>query len=537
MAQRGGSLKYIVGIVVVVIVAVAGIWLYTSRPVAPPPTDVTTLIHAFTADPSSLDPAVVFDDSLVEMGPMYETLTRFTPEGEPLPHLAESWNSSTDAMTWTFRLKDGVKFHDGTELNASAVKFSFERVLAINKGGAYMLYGVDSMDVVDRLTIRFLMKYPSRLDLIIGGAYTTYIVSPTYVLAHATTDDSWAEEWMKDHECGTGPYKLVEWTHGQQVVCEKFADYWGGWAGKHVDTVIIRIVREATTHELQLKQGVIDSTWSIPAEKLSDFQNNPNFTVKISPTYHTYYWRINTQKPPTNDVRVRKAISYAFPYQVAVDQIFKGYAEQLQGPVAKGIWGHDDNLFMYQLDLDMARQLLTDAGYPNGGFTLTLYYYTGSESQRMMAELFRSNLAQLGITLDARAYPFSELEQLCNPFSVTPSEAPHMSAHDWWPSWAADPYDYLYGMFYRDQYFNWSFYNNTEFERIIDEANAVSVTNRTRSVELYRQAQLMLVEEAATIYLVQVKNTFVSRSWVYGYDYNPNYQAVVPYYSIYKELP
>ena len=530
------SKKYVVIVLALVAVAAVGVLYYATRPLPPPKTDVTTLIHAFNSDPSSLDPAVVFDDSIVEMGPLYETLVMFTPSGEPKPHLATSWEASADAKTWTFHLRTDVLFHDGTKMDAEAVKYSFERALAINKGGAYMLYVIDKMEVVDSDTIRFSLKYPARLDLIVGGQYTTYIMSPTYVKKYATADDPWAENWMKDHESGSGPYQLKGWVHGQQVTLVKFDKYWQGWQGKHLDTVIIRIVRESTTHELLLKQGEIDSTWSIAIEKLNDFLNKPDYTVKISPTYHTLYWRVNTQKTPTNDVRVRRAISYAFPYSDAVTQIYKGYASQLQGPLAKGMWGHDDKLFMYQYDLEKAKQLLTEAGYPNGGFTLTLYYYTGSESQRMMAELYKSSLAKLGITLDARAYPFDELSQLSNPFSVNASNAPHLSAHDWWPSWAADPYDYLYGMFYHDQYFNWAFYNNTEFEKIIDEANLLSVTDRAKAIELYKNAQKTVVDDASTLYLVEVQNIFVSRNWVKGYDFNPNYQSNVPYYLMYKDL-
>jgi peptide/nickel transport system substrate-binding protein len=136
--------------------------------------------------------------------------------------------------------------------------------------------------------------------------------------------------------------------------------------------------------------------------------------------------------------------------------------------------------------------------------------------------------------LNARAFPFDELYPLC----VSLDTAPHISAHDWWPSWAADPYDYLYGMFHSKAIgiFNWAFYENKEVDRLIEEANKISMINRDKSIELYKQVQRILVEEAVTIYVVQRKALSICRSWVHGFSYNPNYEAYYSYYDMYKEV-
>ena len=524
----------LIAIVLIVIIAISGgiYWWYQQQK---PPTETNTLIVAFASDPSSFDPAVVFDDSIIQMGMIYETLTRVTPKGEVLPWLASSWEVSEDGLEWIFHLREGVKFHDGTEFNASAVKFSFERVLAINKGGAYMLYCIDHMEVVDRYTIKIYLKYPARLDLIVGGVYTTYIVSPSYVKKHATQDDPWAEEWMTEHACGTGPYKLAEWVHGQYVLLEKFDNYWGGWEGKHVEKVIIKAVREATTVETLLKAGEIDvAFYEIPAEKIKEMQESGQFQVLIFPTYHTIYLRINTLKPPCNNVLDRKALCYAFPYDDVIETAYGGFAQRLYGPLPQGMWGSPapEELPTYEYNLTKAKELLAQAGYPNGGFTIDFYYYSGNEPMRRIAELYADSLSQIGITLNARAFPFDELFPLC----VNPDTAPHISAHDWWPSWAADPYDFLYGMFHSDAIgiFNWSFYNNSEVDQLMDEANEISVVNKTKAVELYKEAQTKILEDAVTIYVAQVQRVIILQKWVHGYEFNPNYEYRIDYYAIYK---
>jgi peptide/nickel transport system substrate-binding protein len=523
-------------LIIIAIAVVAGVAFYSASlpSPTPPPTDVTTYVFGFNSDPSSLDPAVVFDDSTIQMGRIYETLVRVSPDMKIEPCLATSWNVSSDGLTWIFNLRRNVKFHDGTPFNATAVKFSFERTLEINKGGAYILYCIDKMEVLDPYTIKFTLKYPVPFDYIMGSQYSAYIVSPSYVMANEQDGDL-GQAWLAEHTCGTGPYKLKDWVHGQYVILEKFDDYWGGWAGKHVDKVIIEVIREVSTAAIELEEGKIDTTWILPYETVEALRGNPKFVISESPSLHTFYWRINTIKPPTDNVKVRQALCYAFPYGDAINTAFLGhYAERLQGPLPKAMWGHDDELFMYDYNLTKARELFTEAGYPNGGFTIDLYYYSGSEPQRKMAELFKSSLAELGITLDARAFPFDQLYPIC----VNPETAPHLSAHDWWPTYT-DPYDFLYGCFASDSIggFNWSFWNSTEFDELIEQANALSVVDRPKAIELYKQAQLLTVEEATTIFLAQLEGISVSRSWVYGWTYNPNYLYVPDYYSIYKELP
>jgi len=523
-----------IAIVIIILVGALGAWWYYQSIPGAPSTDVDTLVFAVPSDPRSFDPAVVLDDSMRQMAPMYETLAHVTPEGKAEPRLATSWEVSADGMVWTFHLRQGVKFHDGTPFNSSAVKFNYDRILTINQAGAYMLYVINKTEIIDLYTIRFTLNWPTPFDYVVGAAYTLYMLSPTYVLAHETEGDL-GRAWMDDHTCGTGAYQLESWIHGQQVTLKKFDGYWGGWEGKHVSKIIIKVVRDPSTAEIALKKGELDCVYYdlVPYDKLAELKKDPNLKVEEDRSFNTLYFRLNCKKPPLDDVKVRKALSYAFPYDEARDSIYLGGVEQLQGPLPFGFWGHDDTLFKYTYDLEKAKQLLSDAGHANGGFTLTMYYYSGVDTVRRCVELFASSLSKLGITLDARAFPFDELFPLC----VNPDTAPHISVHNWDPSYA-DPFDYLYGMFHTDSIgiFNWPFYSNPNYDSLIVEGNGIAATDKDTAIEKYKQAQAILVEDAPTIFLFQLDYFRISRSWVHGWQFDPYYQYHIDYYHIYKEV-
>lgn len=190
------------------------------------------LVYGQVADIITIDPAVVMDDpSYPLINATHDTLVTLKEEGMDLvPALATSWEVSDDGTTYTFYLRKGVKFHDGTEFDAYAVKFSWDRILLLDQGpaGQYSSFAdLESTEVVDKYTFRIKLKhpYPAFLLTIVAPQYA--ITSPTYVKAHATSDDPYAMEWMARHECGTGPFKLVEWVEGQRVVLERFEDHWG----------------------------------------------------------------------------------------------------------------------------------------------------------------------------------------------------------------------------------------------------------------------------------------------------------------------
>jgi len=192
-------------------------------------------IYATFATPvTNWDPNIEFSNGIITFCNTYETLLKYDPlaEDKMIKVLATDYSTSSDDLTWTFHLRKGVKFHDGTDFNAEAVKFSIDRTMRINKGAAYIWDAVDKINVVDDYTVEFKLKYPAPIDLISTSTYAAFIMSPTALKSHP---DNWLSE-IEGFECGTGPYKLESYNEGQQeAVLTWFEDYWRGWeVGKEI---------------------------------------------------------------------------------------------------------------------------------------------------------------------------------------------------------------------------------------------------------------------------------------------------------------
>jgi peptide/nickel transport system substrate-binding protein len=523
-----------VALVVIVLAAVGAYIALSPQPPAPPPTDLSTFVIVNQSDPSSLDPAVYFDESYRFTLSTYESLTYITTDNKVQPVLATSWESNADGTEWTFHLRDGVKFHDGTDFNAEAVKYSLERVMAINKGGAYLLtFPVKEIQALDRLTVKFILNYPQPMDLVLSGGYAVKVVCPNYVKSHETGGD-WGEAWMTDHACGTGPYKIDEWIRGQQVSLSRFTDYWGGWQGTHVDKVIFKIVREYSSMKIMLKEGSIDMMIGdiIPWEEIPLLKQESGIVVDVKPSFNIIYFRLNTLKPPLDNPKVRQALAYSFPYDDVANKIYLGNLKLPHGVIPEGMWGYDPTVPRYAYDLEKAKSLLAEAGYKDGGFTLS-FMSTVDENLRRSVELWAERLSILGIKLEPRYVPWETLFATATNRETQPDIAYHL----WWPSYP-DPFDYLFGMFHssQDGFFNWSHFNNTEYDTLIMDGNAMSSTDKQKASELYSKAERILVDAAESIIVGQLQIATGMKPWVHGFSQNPYYTSVVWLYNIYKAV-
>ena len=255
--------------------------------------------------------------------------------------------------------------------------------------------------------------------------------------------------------------------------------------------------------------------------------------MQINPSYENLFFTINTQKGPLKDKLVRQAISYAFPYDDVINSVMGGYATQADGPVPAGLWGHSDEIFKYNYDLAKAKELLTQAGYPDGGFTLTFTYPTGDETERKCAELFQSSLAQLGITLDVQAMT-SDM-YISKAQSQNPDDRQDLSAVYWWPD-VPGPYTFLYSLYHQCDpvSWNWTYYNNPDYDKMIDDANALTGTDRDKATQMFVDAQKILAEDAPSINIFDKQYCRVFNKTLGGYVDNPAYPHVVFFYDCYR---
>ena len=370
-----------------------------------PPAPVVLKI-ANTANITTWDPVKSFSIEAAYMGNLYEQLLRINPPGSAdryTPLLATSWESSADGMTWTFHLREGVKFHDGEPLTAEAVKQSIEA--AKDHGGASFIWApVDTIEAVDDLTVKFNLKYAAPVDLIASSLYGSWIVSPKALDAFAADD----KYWEKGVEAGTGPYMLESYTPDEEIVFTRFTDYWGGWQPGQYDKVVVSIVPEATTQQQMLEGGQVDLVRHAPIGNQASFKDNPNYTYYEEQSFFNYVGFFNTLRPPLDNVKVRQALSYAIPYQDIITIAVTGLARKAAVPCPPVFSRGRADVNQYTYDLEKAKTLLEEAGHQGGGFKLKLTYTSENDAEAAFAPLIKDFFAQIGVDVTIEAIAFNE---------------------------------------------------------------------------------------------------------------------------------
>ncbi|MGI6425684.1 MAG: ABC transporter substrate-binding protein [Tepidanaerobacteraceae bacterium] len=475
------------------------------------------------------DPSVEMSNGVIVLCNIYETLLKYDPlNKEFIPVLATDYRKSDDGLVWEFDIRENVKFHDGTELNAEAVKFSIERTMELGKGPAFIWDPVDEINVKDDYTVEFKLKYPAALDLIVASSSGAFIMSPTAVKSNP-------DDWLsKGNEAGTGPYMLESHQMGQEVVFTKFEDYWQGWKDNQIDKAIIKKIPETATRRQLIEKGEVSVTRELPYEDVDSLKDNPNVIVEEGPSFENLFLLFNTEKEPFSNKKVRQALSYAFPYDDVVEYAMGGYALQSKGAIPFGLWGHGKDLFQYEYNLDKAKELLAEAGYPNGGFNLLLTYAAGDEAQKKTAELYKSELAKLNIDLEIRGMPWeSQWDMGMDP---DPNKRQDIYVMYWWPD-LASPYSYLYNIFHSQDeiLFDLAYWKNPEFDNLIDEANIQSGIDIEKSEEMFVKAQEIMVEEAPAIFAYDKQYIKIYNKDIKGYVDNPAFPNVVFFYELYQE--
>jgi peptide/nickel transport system substrate-binding protein len=471
----------------------------------PTPTErESTLIVAFSRDPTTLDPAVYYEfEGQMVIDAVYEQLVTYMEDENGkltiVPKLAERWDVSSDYKEYTFYLRKGVKFHDGEPYNAEAQKLAYERMASINAGPAFMISAyVDTMEVVDEYTLKISLNgsYPEYLDILAGFWCPSRAVSPKAVTDH-TVDGDFAADWFRENAVGTGPYKLESWTHGQQIVLVKNEDYWGGWAGSHFNKVIVKIVAEASTQRLLLEKGDIDAIiFPLTTEDAAALRNVSGITVGGSPTNFMILMYLNTQVSPTKELKVRQALVAAFDYETALNEIFKDTAVANSSPIPIGYAGYVE--VKPKQDLEKAKQLLAEAGYPPEKLSLEIEFEEGNQTYRRVAEMFQSDLRTIGVDLSIREItvgaawdylgggPESGLQIFFDRYVPDNADALEIMAALWHTK---------YGVI------NFTFLNDPEIDSLLDQAMATA--DPAKRTPLLTQINQKLLDDAVAIIIGQ----------------------------------
>jgi peptide/nickel transport system substrate-binding protein len=505
----------------VVLAVLAALSLVTAASAAPPK---DAIVVGLVAEPVTMDPPQITDlNSARVTKRIFEGLVgQELGSYKLVPGLAQSWDISKDGLTYTFKLRPNVKFHDGTPFNAEAVKFVFERQL--NDKSPYYATGtypyvkgflgnVAGVEVLDVGTVQIKLKAPL-------APFLQYLAHQSLFMFSPESLKKGGKDVVK-HPVGTGPFKLETWDPGVRVVLARNDDYWGG-APKIRQAIYVPIV-EAQARLVALKTGDIDLTMDVPPDSLDDLRRDSNVVVAESNSSAVWYVMLNTRHPILKDRRVRQALNHAVNKEAIIRDILRGTAIVSRGPMSP-VYGtfYEENTARYPYELDRARALLKEAGHQNG-FELTFLVPesgSGMQSPVEMATVIQANLAQIGVrakiqTMEWGAYLRKYLEQ------------PDMAEMSWNPS-IGDPDHMMYMLLSSDRFppaFNAGYYQNERVDDLLRRART-TVDEKAR-VPLYREAQKLVVEDAPWIFVDHGKQVIVHRKRVQGFKLHPNFDLVL----------
>jgi len=486
-----------------------------------------TVTYAHYGDIKDWDPAIAFSLEVPMLVNVYEPLLWYNPPGDAerfTPALATSWSKSDDGKTWTFNLRQDVKFHDGADFNAAAAKASIERTMELKQGAWYIWSSVESIETPDERTLVINTKQPAPIDLIASSQYGAYMYSP----AAARKGPDW---FNQGNAAGTGPYTVRQWVQGQQVVLEKFDDYWGGWTDANFDRVILKIVTENATQLQMLKSGEADFISLVPADSMASLNEDPELEAALIPSWKNSQFLINVKKTPTDNQKFRQALTHAWDYESIVENVYAGSAEVAAGIIPATMWGHKDGLVTPDFDLEKAKRLVEESGVPEDQRKVTMAYIGTSEEYKNAALLFQENCRQIGIEVELKPGPWGTIWDAAKNLET----APNLQSMTWWPTYPT-PSDWLIGLFRTEEkaLFNLSHYANPDFDEIVDQATALEASDRDEAVRLYGEAQQMLIDDAAAIFYADIKSRVARRADIAGLRVNPAYNAVF-FHRIHRE--
>ena len=485
-------------IAAIIVLASTGVWSYFSVYTSYYETQRTHLL-TFTTDlappypspdsPGGLDPALVADadSNTVELN-IFDRLVQYKQGSTEIePSLATSWETP-DPTTYIFNLRDGVTFHDSTPFNATSVKYSFDRAIELNGPPGYLFSIINNTEVLDTYKVKITLNDNFAPFLQIMAHPAASIVSQTAVEKFG--------EAFNINPVGTGPFKFDHWIQGKELVLTANKEYFRG--APNFETIVFVPTLEAAQCEAELLKGNYDAIFkcppTVPAEDLTTLQKNPDLRVSKGVGSDVEFLGLNTQTSPLNDTRVREAIAYAIDYDAIIKDVMYGYAERIGGPVPPNIFGYA-NLTLTQRDVTKAKQLLTEAGYPDG-FEITITYNIDNLARRQTAEVIRNSLSDAGIQVHIEGLDW---ESAIDKYLSMDYE---MCLNNWIPDYF-DADTYLTPQFHSSSLVpngaNMFGFSDPRVDELLDQAR--SNDNTDVRLAAYKEAQERIVAQIPAIFL------------------------------------
>lgn len=450
-------------------------------------------VIAVASNFTSLDPYDANDTlSQAVAKSFYQGLFGFDKDMKLVNVLADGYQVSDDGLSYTIKLHPGVKFHDGSDFNAEAVKVNLDR--ASNPDSHLKRYNlfkmIDKTEVVDPLTVKIVLKTPF-------SAFINNLAHPAAAMISPAALKQYGKQ-IGFHPVGTGPYQFETWNQTDFVKVKKFAGYWKAGQPK-LDSITWRPVVDNNTRAAMLQTGEADFAFPIPYEQAKVLEKNAKLNLVVAPSIQQRYISMNVTQKPFDNPKVRQALNYAINKEALIKVAFAGYAAPAQGPLPPTI----DFAARYQpwpYDPAKARELLKEAGYPNG-FSTTLWSSHNHSTAQKVLQFTQQQLAQVGVKVKVTAMDAGQRAAQVESVGVKDTGV-RMFYTGWSAStgeadWALSPL--FASQAAPPKQFNTAFYSNPQVDK--DLSDALATTDRSKKQELYKDAQDRIWADAPWIFL------------------------------------
>ena len=481
------------------------------------------LIYARGGDSTALDPAITTEgESFIVTDQIYETLINYGEDNTEIePGLAESWEISDDNLTYTFKLREGIKFHDGTDFNAEAVVKNFERWSQSKDEAKFAYYPsmfggfegdeghvIKEVTASDEHTVVITLNRPQ-------APFLKNLAMGTFAMASPTAFEKYGDDFTKN-PVGTGPFKFKSWKANDTIEVVKNEDYWQEGLPK-LDGVIFKVIKDNSARVNALVKGEIDLMDGLNPSDLSQIEKNTDLQKFERPSLNVGYVGFNVEKEPFNKKEVRQAISHLINKEEIIANFFEGTAEPAKNPIPPSVSGYNDEIVDYEYSVEKAKELLAQAGYADG-FEFDLWampvprpYMTDGVK---IAEAIQASLKQVNIKANIVTYEWGTYIE-----KTQAGEAPVYMLG--WNGDNGDADNFIYTLLDKDSIGanNYSRYDNPELHKILIEAQTIS--DEAQRNELYKQAQVIIHEEAPWVPLVHSKPLLAGSVKVEGFVPHP----------------
>lgn len=485
-----------------------------------------TLVIADNETPENLDPANATNSTVNELliG-AYDALVQFTAgETSVSPRLATEWSVAEDGLSYTFKLRDDVQFHDGTPMTAEDVKFTFDRLQAAKGMVLNDLGAFTGAEVIDPYTVKLNVAAP--FGPFLSALSRIYIVNKALVEPHMGDDN--ARQWLAVNDAGSGPYQITSYAPTEAVTLKAFPDYWGGWEGNHVEEVVFRYITEPSTQLSLLKSGEVHIAPDITVEDKLALQSDPNFRVDVGAAATPLYFMMNTASDgPTGNPEFRKMLSMAFDRQLHLDAVLMGLGTLPDGPLPVGWLGHTPGTEP-GYDLEGAKALVDANGW--AGTKLLVRYLPAIMEEQRAVEQLQSNLAEIGITLEAEGMTWPA--QAATTAAVeTTSDLNLLYNYPSFPdAHAVLNTNFNSALTGAKGGYNWSQYSNPAVDELLNKA--ASSADPEERAALYSEVQKLVGADNVVITVSLPGATVALAANVEGYVYNAAHHNTFNYMDI-----